>query len=204
MDPREVRCRCCGIPVGPVGLNMRTKMRVCMWCDDCDGMHGQVLQGVLTMAVRDGKLAPGVALSRALIDDAQLTGRLVFDVVNGEANNIRIIDPPARWFVVAARAVCRNEMPDFASLADAVLGAMLPCNATRENLDKLAAGLTEAFRFVDPSVMAVVVDSKRDSMDPQHLIITIQARTPTMGQVMPGAEGIEIPADVLKRRPAQA
>lgn len=199
----EIRCRCCGVPVDGA---VRRQVRVCLGCDQCDGLHGAQLQGVLFKAVSDGKITAGTAIARSLIDDAQITGRLVYHVKDGAVADITVPNPPPRWLVVAMRSVARNELPDFASLVDAVLGAYLPCKGTRAVLDAIAAELTEAFRFVDPSVMSVVVDSKRDALDPQHLIIQIQARTPTLAASVniPGADDVVIPDDILHRKRAEA
>lgn len=199
---KEARCRCCGINVeGPV----RSKVRVCVGCDDCDGLHGDKLQGVLWMAVRDGKLDPYVALARQLIDDAQLTGRSVYiDRGNGTAD-LRIPDPPLPWLIVCGRALARSEMPALQTIVDAVLVRYIPGKATGSRMAALRAELGDALRFVDPSIMDVEVTTELDHLEPGHLKIVINAKTPTLGAVIDtGAADVEIPADILSRKRAEA
>lgn len=197
----EVRCRCCGITVSG---DVRSQVRVCMGCDGCDELHGAKLQGILYMAVRDGKLAPYTAIARMLIDDAQLTGRLGFIVRDGRVADLTIPDPPPRWLVVAARSLARNEQPDLQSLVDAVLGRYIPGRVTPDLLAALKLELRDALQFVDPSIMDVQVTTDRDALDPMHLVITIQARTPTLGTVVAGAADVDIPPDIMSRPRAEA
>lgn len=197
---RTPQCRCCGVPVD----GMRAQVRVCAICDRCDGKHGDELQALLLHGVQTGQVKPGMALCRALVDDAHLTGRIVFV---GDINNatITIPDPPPRWFVVCGRAAAKNTLPDMHSVIGAVINRHIPGRCSRATLDAIAAELKEALHFVDDSVMDVTVASKIDALDPQHLIIQVNAKAPVMGMVIDKNAGeVEIPADILSRARGQA
>lgn len=197
---REVRCRCCGIGVdGP-----RAQFRVCVGCDKCDELHGARLQAVLYMAVRDGKLAPYTAIARAMIDDAQLTGRAVYIARNDGTADVFIPNPPPRWLVMAARALCRNEQPDLQTLVDAVLARYIGGRNEPALMAEMRLELRDALQFVDPSIMDVEVTATMTHMDPGNLRIEIKARTPTLGTNMPGAADVDIPPDILSRPRAEA
>lgn len=178
---------------------------MCIGCDDCDALHGAKLQGVLAMAVRDGKLAPYTAVARQLIDDAQLTGRTVYvEREGGGIADLQVPDPPPRWLVMAARSLCRGELPDFQTLVDAVLARYMGKSNTPDVLAEMQRELGDALRFVDSSIMDVEVSATMSSLDPGNLRIEIRAKTPTMGATMPGGEDVEIPADILSRPRAEA
>lgn len=202
---RETRCRCCGIPITAADGQVRQQLRVCIGCDNCDELHGAKLQGVLSQGVRDGKIAPYTALARAMIDDAQMTGRTVYVVREGRVADLIIPDPPRRWLVMAARAMARNEMPDLQTLVDAVLGVYIPGQSTPARMAALRSELRDALQFVDSSIMDVEVTTTMDMLEPGHLRIEIRAKTPTLGVVTsgPGAD-VEIPADILSRKRAEA
>lgn len=197
---RTPQCRCCGVPVD----GMRAQVRVCAICDRCDGRHGDELQHMLLHGVQSGQVNPGVALCRALVDDAHLTGRIVYV---GDKNNatITIPDPPPRWYVVCGRAAAKGTLPDMHSIVAAVLARFIGAYATTATKMAIAAELGEALRFIDDSVIDVKVDSKLDVLDPNHLIINITAKTPMMGAVIDKNAGeVEIPADILSRKRAEA
>lgn len=229
----EVRCRCCGIGVtGP-----RAGFRVCIGCDQCDELHGAKLQGVLALAVRDGKVPVWTAIARQMIDDAQLTGRTVYEVpeqwcsigqyeakcakcgfvvfVGADATieehmkackmgaDLTVPNPPPRWLVAAARMVCRREGPDVQTLVDAVLGCYIPGKPTTALLEKMARDLRDALQFIDPEIMDVRVETERDVLEPDHLKIFVQARTPVLGATLAGA-AVDLPPDIMSRPRAEA
>lgn len=195
-------CRCCGVSV--LGGGVREHLRVCIGCDLCDELHGDKLQAVLAKGVADGKVPPYTALTRMLIDDAQLTNRLEFVVFEGQAADLRVNNPPPRWMVVAGRALARGEQPDLQSLVGAVLGRYFGKQSTAQTLHELRLELCEALSFVDASIFDVKVSTKMDTVDPGHLMIEVQAKTPTLGvEVAPGANEL-IPADIMNRKRAEA
>lgn len=201
LQRRRDCCRCCGVAI--VGDATRLQVRVCVDCDQCDELHGAQLQGVLLKAVSDGKLAPYTAVARAMMDDAQLTGRIVHVVINGRAD-ITIPNPPRRWEVMAARSMVRGELPDLQTLVDAVLGCYIPGRNTPDRMAAMRLELRDALQFVDPSIMDVEVSTVMDALEPGNLRIEIKARTPTLGTEMPGAPDVNIPADILTRKRAEA
>lgn len=196
-----IRCRCCGIPVtGP-----RAQFRVCIGCDLCDELHGDKLQGILAMAVRDGKIAPYTALARLLIDDAQLTGRAVYiEREAGGVADLRIPKPPLPWLIVCGRSLARGQTPDVKSVVDAVLVRYIPGSSAPHRMAELCLELRDALQFVDPDIMDVEVTTTRDVIDPGNLRIEIKARTPTLGSVVANATDVDIPADILSRPRAEA
>jgi hypothetical protein len=197
-------CRCCG--VGNL-QGVRARLRVCLGCDDCDGLHGDALQAILVKATADRKMSGDAALARALIDDAQLTGRAVYfenPPGSGQAD-MRIPDPPPRWLVVCARALCRKELPDMHSVVGAVLGRFMGLRSSQTVLEAMRVELQAALSFIDASIFDVQIDTKVDVLDSQHLIIQVQAKTPALGAVVtPGTENVEIPPDILLRKRAEA
>jgi hypothetical protein len=190
----EARCRCCGVPVE----GNRATFRVCIGCDRCDGLHGQVLEGVLRKAVADRKLDPGVALARAIMDDAQLTCRTEYVPRETGGADIVIMNPPERWRVVIARALCRNELPDLASVVDAVLRRWLPAPYSSALGERIAADLLPALRVIDSSIFGVDIDCHRDIADPEHLIIKVNASTPTLGAALVDTRDVAIPDYVMR------
>jgi hypothetical protein len=194
----SARCRCCGIAVEG---QIRERVRVCMGCDDCDGLHGDKLQGILAMAVRDGKLAPYTALARLLIDDAQMTGRTVWRETSPGRADLTIPDPPPPWLIICGRALARGEVPDIKGVVDAVLLRYIPGRATPSALASLRRDLSDALRFIDPDIMDVYVTATMDELEPGNLRIEIKAKTPTIGTVVTPSSGpaVEIPADILSR-----
>lgn len=199
----EVQCRCCGVPVGPHPF--RQQVRVCMDCDSCDRLHGAQLQGVLAKAVADGKLQPYTAIARAMIDDAQLTGRLEHIVLeDGKSADVRITNPPPRWLVVMARSICRGEMPDMLSVVDAVVFRYVPGRITPTIRRAFEAELRDALHAMDPEIMDVEIESAVDVDDPGHLVIKIGAKVPVLGMQVGGAEHVDVPADIMSRKRAEA
>lgn len=197
-----VRCRCCGIQV----YGTRAQVRVCPICDKCDGLHGDKLQETVTKLVGSGQMDPGLALCRSLIDDAQLAGAIVFvDAGPGVGHIIDIPRPPARWETVIARATCRGDLPEMFAVVDAILKRYIPGKCTRATLDAIQGDLLQALACLDPSVLTVTVNSERDMLDPEHLIIQVQTTTPAMGAVIgKGAEDVVIPDDIMLRARGQA
>lgn len=191
----EYRCRCCGVPVE----GYRATFRVCIGCDRCDGLHGLVLEGVLRKAVADGKLEAGTALARAIMDDAQLTCRTEYVKREDGSADVLIANPPERWRVVIARALCRNELPDLQAVVAAVLERWLPAPYSSALGDRIRGDLLPALQIIDRDIMDVEIDCKRDIADPEHLIIVVKARTPTLGCVVPGAPDVEVPPDIMSR-----
>lgn len=190
------RCKCCGIPIdGP-----RVAIELCVVCDRCDRRHGAALEQACIAAVRAGLLSPWHALCRMMIDDALLTGGLAL-VVDGRGMARPLVpDCPDRWMVVICRAWARQEQPQLDDIVGAVLGRYIPGPATRANFDAIARDLQRALSTIDENVLSVEVDSKIDTLDPEHLIINIQARTPaTPGMVTITAPDVELPADIMTR-----
>lgn len=195
----EARCECCGVP------DAGTRCRECAL--PCDGLHGDQLQLVLMRAVHDGRLAPYVALARSMYDDAMLTGRMIIrPCAHHPGGHATIPNPPKRWEVVVARALCRNELPDISLVLGAVLAKYIPGRCSRRTLDAIADDMREALSAVDPSIVHVEVDSKIDVVDPQHLQIVITGEAPVLGAVVtpPGVADVAIPADIMLRKRAQA
>lgn len=199
----DARCRCCGIPVDET----RATMRRCPVCDRCDGLHGDALQIRVVQLMTSGRMPWGHALARMMIDDAQIAGRLVYvpcDHPGRHGHHIAIPNPPKRWEVVVARAICRDEFPDITLMISVILARFIPGRCNRATLDAIAAEIGEAVRMIDPNVLTVTVDSKRDVLDPSHLIITVQSTTPTIGAVVDVTPGVKIPADIYQRPRGQA
>lgn len=171
---------------------------MCIGCDRCDGLHGARLQHVLTEVVKAGKLDPGTALARSLIDDAQLTGRAVYTRRDDGTADLTIPDPPERWRVVVARALARNELPDLQSVVDAVLRRWLPAPFSFSLGERIAADLLPALRVIDPSIFGVEIDCHRDIADPEHLIIKVNASTPTLGAALVDTRDVAIPDYVMR------
>jgi hypothetical protein len=199
-------CRCCGVPVG--GHPFRVKVGVCIDCDSCDRLHGAQLQGVLAKAVIDGKLPVWSAIARAMFDDAQLTNRLVRltdgETADAKIVNVIVVDPPARWLVLAARLICRGQQPDMQTLVDEATRRWLPCRADSPNLRHMERDVLAAVRFIDPEIMDVKITTKRDPEDLGHLVIELSAKTSTLGVSMPHAEHVDIPDDIMSRKRAEA
>lgn len=186
-------------------VGARAELRTCPLCDRCDGLHGDRLQIQVARALCNGGIDAGHALARMMIDDAHLCDRIVFVQVPGEAGaTITIPDPPQRWQVACARAVARDELPEIGLVVQVILARYIPGKCSRQTLDAIAAELTEALAFLDPSIMSVDVDSKRDELDPAHLIIKINATTPTLGAVTEMPHDVEIPDDIMLRARGQA
>lgn len=197
-----VQCRCCGVPV----YETRATLRRCMVCDLCDRRHGDELQQHVVALVRAGQITPYHAVARMLLDDALISGALQL-IDNGDGTAYAWIPHPPveRWMVVAARAYARNGQPDVQAVVDAVLGRYLPGPATRANLDAIARDLRRALHHIDQNVVNVEVDCKRDALDPQHLLITVECRTADApGTVTVTAPDAAIPADILSRPRGQA
>lgn len=161
-------------------------------------MHGAKLQHVLTAVVREGKLDPGVALARSIMDDAQLTGRIVYMRREDGSADVTVPDPPERWRVVVARALARNELPDLQSVVAAVLDRWLPAPYSSALGERIAADLLPALRVIDPSIFGVDIDCHRDVADPEHLIIKVNASTPTLGAALVDTRDVAIPDYVMR------
>ncbi|HUS27591.1 MAG TPA: hypothetical protein VMZ53_03760 [Kofleriaceae bacterium] len=192
------------MPIGAAYGAIRMQLRVCIDCDTCDQLHGAQLQGVLFKAVADGNLAPYTAIARAMIDDAQLTGRIVHDVKEGRVVDITIPNPPPRWMVAVGRAMARGEQPDVQTLVDAVLARYIGGQNTPALMAEMRIELRDALQFVDPSIMDVEVSATMTALDPGNLRIEITAKTPTLGSTMAGADDADIPPDIMSRPRAEA
>lgn len=183
----------------------RAQFRVCVGCDQCDELHGDKLQGILAVAVRDRRIDPYAALARLLIDDAQLTGRTIYiPRADGGLADIYIPDPPPPWLIVCGRAIARGSMPDMQSVVNAVLVRYIPGTSSPHRMAALRLELRDALQFIDPEIMDVEVTTTQDVLDPGNLRIEIKAKTPTLGSVMAGATDVDIPADILSRPRAEA
>lgn len=193
--PLADRCRCCGVPVE----GRRAQVRVCIGCDLCDHLHGDVLQGILWRSVNDRQLDPWIAIARAMIDDAQLTGRTEYIRNDDGSHDIVINYPPERWRVTLARALARNELPDLSSVVQAILERWLPAPFTPQLVASIRGDMVPALQIIDAAIMDVEIDCKRDIADPGNLIIKISARTPTLGGYIGEASGVEVPPDIMSR-----
>lgn len=197
----EVLCRCCGVPVE----GMRAQVRVCPICDVCDGKHGDELQALVGHGVVTGQIEPGKALCRMLVDDAHLTGRIIYVEREGSPlADITIPDPPPRWLVVCGRAAARGQLPDLQTVVNVVLAQHLPCG--RDQLPALQRELREALTFVDPSIMDVAIDCRIDAECVEHVVINVSGRAVSPDLVVDMAKGadVEISHDILSRARGQA
>lgn len=190
-------CRCCGLP-DLVGV--RGKVRVCPMCDDCDGLHGDALQA----RMMSGEwLDPYIALARAIIDDAQLTNRIVF-VGEGEAKHINVPNPPRRWEVMIARALLRNEQPDLHTVMNAVLLPFFGLRASPSVMALLRGELLEALQAFDASIFDVEVSIDVDVLDRENLQIKVCAKTPALGMTFDADSAGVIPPDIMARPRGEA
>lgn len=205
--PDLVRCDCCGVPVdGP-----RIALRRCILCDGCDHLHGDKLQLRVVDLVSQGKLDPYHAITRMMVDDAHMTGRLqmVSPVALADGRvmvDVTVIGPVPRWLVAIARAAARNELPQINVVLVGVLARFFGLRATRAVLDEIRIDMIDALRFIEPSIIDIEVTSRSDAIDPEKLVIDIKASTPMLGTVvqMKGAPDVEIPADIHTRPRGQA
>lgn len=186
-------CRCCGVPVE----GLRRKFRVCPMCDACDGVHGDALQARCAALVASGQISPWLALTRMIVDDALLCGRLVF-IGDPHAALIVVLNPPKRWEVVVCRALCKSELPELQVVIDAVLGAFMGHDASPPVLEALRAEMIQAMHAVDPSLFDVEVIAERDPLDPEHVRINVSAKTPGLPAAYEAAD-VDMPADILSR-----
>ncbi len=203
MEQREGHCGCCGIPLD----GQRAFLRRCMVCDRCDHKHGDELQIAIEHLLANGKIESGQAMVRMLIDDAHLSGRIVW-IVDPDTSTamITIPDPPQRWEVVCARAMVRGSMPDLQSVIEAVLTSYIGKQSAPSVLRNLEGDLSRAMAFVDPDVLSVSVEAHRDAIDPGHLFITVSTRTACMPGVVSRSDDADalIPDDIALRPRAQA
>lgn len=195
----EILCRCCGVPVDE-GQPVRMQLRVCVMCDRCDGMHGAVLEERIRKSIAGGGISPGTGLARAILDDAQLTGRIVFKLEADGTATALVPDPPERWRVMIARCLARRELPDVSTVVYCILERWLPANNTRKLLESIRADLIAALQSIDPDIQDVQVDGARDVLDPEHLIIKVLAKQPVIGIAL-GAhvDPAVIPSDIMNR-----
>lgn len=196
----DIPCRCCGIPVE----GARAKVRVCAVCDSCDSRHGDKLEAHVRHLVASGAVSMWWAIVRMALDDAQLSGRLEFRGAR-DAAEIWIPVAPRRWEVVLGRAAAIRRIPEIAEIVGACLAPFIPGKVSRATMKEIGAELTAALTWVDPNVVSVDVDCKRDAIEPEHLIIHVNTRT----NVAPGSitlcePNVEIPDDILARPRGQA
>lgn len=201
---RDGHCRCCGI--GIVGSVVRAKLRVCIGCDDCDELHGSQLQAVLWRAVEHGKLNVWTAIARSMIDDGQLSNRLVYTLRPDQTvADMWLPAPVPRGLVVAARDRARGVLPDVQSVVDAALARFIGTLRTEANMREMSSELRDALQCVDPGIMDVEITTSMTTLDPGHLVIKILAKTPTLGVVtIKGAEDVAIPEGILSGKRAEA
>lgn len=196
----DIACRCCGVPVnGP-----RQKFRVCPLCDQCDGMHGNALERLLRKLAATGAITMWHGIGRMAVDNAHLTGRLSL-IGPSDAATMWVATAPRPWEVVLGRAGASFTIPDIGEIVAACLAPFIPGKVSRATMDAIGRELTGALTWVDPNVVSVDVDCKRDSIDPEHLLIHVNTRT----NVAPGSitvcePNIEIPDDILSRPRGQA
>lgn len=202
MADLQGRCRCCSIPVE----GMRAQVRVCPLCDQCGGIHGEALAAAVRERVAAGKLSVWYGIGVLALDDANTAGMLQF-VGDPRNASLWVPEPVRRWQVVAGRAVLANTLPAMDEIIGACLAPFLGTVATEASLQALADEITTAMRWIDPDVLHVDIASKRDAIDPEHLIIKVTTRTAAMpGMVSQfGAEDdVSIPDSVMRAKPAQA
>ena len=203
MSRPTAQCRCCGVMV----YDKCALRRLCMVCHSCDRRHGDELQEHVIAVVASGQITPYHAIARMMIDDALLC-RVLELHSDGQGTATAWVPHgcvPERWQVVAARAIAMGSVPDIQAVVDAVLGRHLPGQATRAKLDAIARDLREALHSIDPHIVSVEVDSKRDALDPENLIITIGGtRAEAPGTVTVTEPDVEVPADILSRPRGQA
>lgn len=199
-DVEVVTCGCCGIPLFN---SPRARLRRCEVCDQCDKIHGDALQFRVAQLVTAGKLDPGQAMTRMLIDDALVTGRLEF-VGDAHAAMINIPKPPRRWEVAIGRAICRGEQPDLHSAIGAVLGEYFGRVWSNELRAKIERDVAEVLHVFDDSITGVDIDIDADVFDPEHAIIKVTATTPSLGATFDADAAGAIPADILSRPRGEA
>lgn len=182
-------------------------------CDVCDRRHGDELQLQVMALVRAGQITPGRALARMLLDDAHLAGMLevrtfVDSAVTGGIEVLPWIPVAVpRWRVIVGRALALGELPEIALLVQVTLARFMGLYSTPGVLAELKRDLSDAMSTVDPNVLDVEVTTEMGRIDPGHLKIIVTTRTaagPGMVAVAPGAEDVEIPADILRRPRGQA
>lgn len=202
----DVRCQCCGLPV-PLE---RREIARCAVCDLCDHLHGDALQIYVGRQVMAGQITPYHGLARMLVDDAMMAGELqLVPEVNLEARTwtLRpwILRPIDRWRVVVGRALAVDLAVDVSLLLSVILARHIPGRSDRGTLDAIARELREAFAVIDPNVVDVEVDCKRDVLDPEHLLINISTKTAAApGMISLADPDIELPADIMSRPRGQA
>lgn len=195
----EVFCRCCGVPLDGA-QPVRLQLRVCVMCDRCDGMHGEALEQRIRALVAAGKISGDHGVCRAILDDAQLTGRIVLSPDGEGTANALVLDPPERWRVLIARCLCRRELPDVTTVVQSILERWLPANNSTKLLEAIRKDLIGALQLIDPDIMDVQLEGARDVLDPAHLIIKVQAKQPVLGiKLGAHADPDLIPADIMSR-----
>lgn len=200
----DTPCRCCGIKLE----GERAKIRRCILCDLCDRRHGDELQAHVTALL---SARPPIdlwhAVARMLTDDAHLAGLLAMVAVEDDAGVVTawpyVIDFVPRWRVVIGRALARDEMPDVSEVLGAVLARYLPGRNSQALRDAISRDLTDAMCMVDPSIVTCEVTCDQDALDPEHLLIHVTGREPTLGQAVMAPE-VGIPDSVMRGPRGQA
>ena len=67
----------------------------------------------------------------------------------------------------------------------------------------ISRDLTDAMCMVDPSIITCEVTCDQDALDPEHLMINVTGRAPTLGQTVMAPE-VEIPDSVMRGPRGQA
>jgi hypothetical protein len=175
-------------------------------CRECGGTHGDELQERVTRACADGKFTADDALMLMLVDDAHLCGTLALVREPGDPGlGLRVMRCPRPWEVYVSRAFARGESPDLGGVVQRAIAPYFGHRADDQGaLQDLRAEILEALVFLDPDIVDAEIEVKRSTIRPDELAIAVRKRT----NVEPGARvmspGVEIPAEVYGRKPAQA
>ncbi len=209
------RCECCGVPLGD---SITDKPR-CYVCRACNGVHGTELEQAAIANVRAGKLSPWSCVALMALDDAHLCGTLALlprDPVSepqsdGTTRWVARLDfsvtrTPRPWERYTCRMFAKNERPGISEIVNVAVAT----HFGRPNTDRVRAEVRrevlDAMIFCDPDIVdiEIVIKGPGDIGPRDEINIEIVKRT----NIEPGAvvmvPDVEIPADVLARKPAQA
>lgn len=191
-------CKCCGIT-----NTLGGRHGLCMICMQCDGVHGDKLEHLLIDAVNSGQTDAGTALTRMLVDDAMLTGRIVLVPAGDGSALITIPDPPERWRTVIGRALCAGEEVQLERVVDAVLSKHLDAPDSPGLRERVAAELRTAMHVADPSIVDVVIEVSANPEDPGSLMFDVRARACVVPPAFE-ADDVDVPHDIMARPRAEA
>lgn len=162
--------------------------------------------------LRADQLTWSHALARMMLDDAHLAGMLELHAVPREDPNVADVEPwvsvpVPRWRVVIGRALALDQVPDVGEVVRAALSPFWGLRSSTAIMNEIRRSMTAALVMMDPNIVDVEVATSMNAVDPEEIKIVVLTKTaaaPGMVSIAPGAEDVQIPADIMTRPRGQA